>query len=1125
MASLRIALFAGIQATLDGKQVTGFESAHVRALLAYLAVESKQPHNREKLAGLLWPAQDETRAHQRLSQALYNLRQVLGEQKKKGELITQSEPGRNQPFLLVSPETIQFNPQSDYWLDTQAFSELYKGEKGHSHRMKESCPVCTGQLAEAIEIYHGDFMEGFSLHGAAGLDEWILLWRERLRLQAINALRILSQYQEGLGELEKALELARQQVAMDPLGDSAHRQLMRLLALNGELTAALVLYNNFNRHLQKEMGITPEYDTQALYERLRLEAEAGVALGNLPASIAPLIGRRNELAELCAMLRDPDFRLINLLGPGGSGKTHLALEAARTVRYRFANGVYLISLSALESSQSIQPVVAETLGFSFQDRVDPHQQLNNYLHQKNILLVMDGFEAILPSASWLIEVLQAAPQVRFLVTSRSRLHIKDEQLFPVAGMYYPVGGEVTDTTRYDAVRLFEQSARRVKPDFTLHPKNMSAVIKICQQVEGMPLGILLASAWIELFTPTEIAQEITKGLDFLSSDWNDVPERQRSLKATFDYSWNLLSVEERELFKTLSIFHGNFSIQAIKEIAGSSIRLLQSLVDKSLVNRNPNGRYQIHDLVHQFAIEKLEQDPELARRVYTSHSRYYLQALHQWGKELKSFHQSDTLKAMEFDVENLRSAWRWAVETEDWPAIAGGLVGMAWYADLCFRFQEGERACRIALETDPSQLSISLSSKLTTWRSHFLRRMEQADLAEELLLNEFERLEKLQKCGDEVNAERAKVLYELGELYLHTNRERAKTYYQQSLEICRGIGDDESIGEVLLRLGEVVHHAGEYSLAAQYLSRALPLLQAVGEPHQLASNLRWLGFTEIRQGRLDEGENYIRQAIEVRKQIGDFSEAAQSQDDYATVLAWRGRYQEAVQLLEQCLPVYEERGMHAKVAWSLAILGLFHDNIGKYEAARQIGLRCVQFSSQMNFPRELALGYACLGMADLAERRLLEAHKHLLNALEVERSIPQSDELAFTLGNLSVAEFALGLANPGRLHLIEALEIILNTHGMFSAYICLPACAVGLSKSGRLEKALEVQAMMVRYPAIANSSYYEDVCWRQFAALIENIPTEVLQITKDKGKNRDLFTTAEELMNEFSLEVEPTRAG
>jgi predicted ATPase/DNA-binding SARP family transcriptional activator len=1125
LARLYISLFGSYSVTLDGNPLSGFDSDKTRLLLTYLAVEAGKPHRRESLVGLFWPEQPEAHARQNLSQALYNLRQMLGERGGTGPLFKDTPPQPGGQFLLSDSLTVQFNPYSSHILDIRLFSELVTACHTHSHRYLEACPDCTKHLAEAGALYQGDFLADLSLKDSVAFEEWARVQRERLHREVIEALGHLSQCHEYRGELREALEVARQQVEIDPLWEAGQRRLMRLLALSGQPSAALEQYESCKHLLASELAVPPEKETQVLVERISREARAELPLTHLPAPTSPLIGRKEELAELHGYLHDPDCRLLTVLGPGGCGKTRLALEAARAVQYSFRDGVYLISLSALDPSQSFVPVVAEALGFSFHEQGEPRQQLLDYLCQKSLLLVMDSFEAVLPGAAWVSEVLRAAPQIKFLVTSRASLKISDEQVFTLGGMEVPAPDELEMADQFEAVQLFLAFARHRQPGFVLDDHSRSGVVRICRLVHGLPLGLLLASSWVGLYSLDEIAGQIERSLDFLEVDWSDMPARQRSLQATFDYSWNLLSEEEQCFFTALAVFHGSFSMPAVRRMAEASPRLLQSLVDKSLVSRTPVGRYQVHDLVHQFAVQRLEQDQEHASDIHTRHSRYYLEALEEWKKELKSARQREVLEVMDQEVENLRAAWRWAVTTLDWQGIACALEGMGWYADLRFRFQEGERACRTARENIP-QLSYShLASALAAWQAHFLRKLDRSDDAWQLLRDELVRLGALQAQGGNIRPEQAQVLYELGELYMYTDRVTAKGYYQQSLEMFQEIGDGENSGKVLSRLGEMVHHAGEYVLAGQLLSQALTLLQAAGEPRRLANNLRWLGFNEIRQGRIAEGEPCIRQAIEVRRQICDRSGEAQSLDDYGTVLAWRGRYQEAKEWLEQSLPIYEELGMHAKVAWALALIGLINNNNCLYDEARQVGLRCIQFASQKNFPREQALGYVSLGLADLGEGKYDQAYPHLLQAIEVGRSIPQSDELAGSLGLLSLAELGLGQVEQARRHLCEALEINLKTHGMFSANLCLPVAAVMLSRVGEVEKAIEVQAMMLRYPPISGSSWYEDTCWRYINQASSALPPQVVQARRERGRQRDLFSTAEELLKELSGKIGDDKAG
>jgi predicted ATPase len=1116
LARLYISLFGIYSVVLDGITLSGFDSDKTRLLLAYLAVEAGKPQRRDHLVGLFWPEQPEAHARRSLSQALYNLRQLLGERGGKGELGKANAPLSNGPFLVSNALEVQFNPTSSYVLDASAFSELLVACQAHNHRHLEACPDCTARLAQAGTLYRGDFLEGISLKDSVLFEEWVLVQREHFNRKALDALQTLATVYEYRGELQEAMEVARRQVEIDPLWEAGQRQLMRLLALYGQPSKAIAQYERYKQMLASEMDVPPERETQTLIKQLSQEARTKVALTHLPASISPLIGRKQELTDLHCYLHDSDCRLLTILGSGGTGKTRLALEIARALQYSFQDGVYLISLSALDSHQSFAPVVAEALGFSFSEQGDPAQQLLDYLRHKNLLLVMDSFEAVLPGATWVSEVLRVALDVKFLVTSRTSLKISDEQIFTLEGLPVPGEGKLEQVEQSDAVQLFLTFAQHRQPSFTLDEYSIPGVVSICRLLHGLPLGLLLASSWVESYSLDEIAEQIEHNLNFLEVDWSDMPLRQRSLQATFNYSWNLLSEEEQRFFIALAVFNGSFSMEAIKRIAGESTRLLQSLVDKCLVSYSTTGRYQIHDLVHKFATQYLEQDPKHANDIQTWHSRFYLEALVDWGKNLKSTRQRERLEAMEQEVENLRIAWRWAVITQDWRGIACGLEGMSWYADLRFRFQEGERACRTALDSIPIQHNANLFSALTTWQAHFLRRLGQAERAGQLLQGELVRLEVLQEQGGDIRPEKAQVLYELGELYMNTDREKARGYYQCSLETFEDLGDSENCGKVLSLLGVVAHHAGDYTQAGKLLSQALPLLQATGEPRRLASNLRWLGFNEIRQGRIAEGEPYIRQAIEVRKQIGDLSGTAQSQDDYGTVLSWHGRYQEAIELFEQCLPIYEELGMHDKVAWVLALLGLFCDFISLYDEARRVSLRCIQFASQMNYPRELALGYVSLGKADLGEGKYNEAYQYMLQAIEVERSIPQSDELSFSLAHLALAEWGLDQVEQACRHLCEALEIHRKTHGMFSATICFPASAVMMTRLGRVEKAIEVQAMMQRYPAVTNAPWYEDTCWRNIDVAAALLPPELVRAARERGQQRDLFTTAEELLREFS---------
>ena len=494
MARLSICLFGPFRVTLDGEPVTAFESDKARALLAYLAVEAEVPHRREKLAGLLWPDWPERAARANLSRALTNLRRTIGDR------------NATSPILLASRQAIQFNRTGDAWVDAAAFLDL-TGRRDPS------------SLTRAADLYHGPFLEGFSLSGCPEFEEWVLFEGERLQRLALQALDQLSVSYEKEGELESALQHAWRQVELAPWQESAHQQVMRLLARIGQRGAAIAHYETCRQYLADEMGVEPSTKTVALYEQIRQEklapSPSPTPMHNLCAPLTPFVGREAELAELGERFSDPACRLLTLVGPGGSGKTRLAVEAARAHMDRFPHGVFQVRLAGVQSAEAIVPTIAESIGFSFYRHGDAKQQLLDYLSNKTMLLVLDNFEHLLAGMEIVIDLLRAAPGVTVVITSRTRLNLKGEYLFPVDGMAVPplevevalgllaplsagpgpspMGdrGELKNLAEYDAVKLFVSGARRACPGFRLADQ-ATQVSRVCRLVDGMPLAILLA---------------------------------------------------------------------------------------------------------------------------------------------------------------------------------------------------------------------------------------------------------------------------------------------------------------------------------------------------------------------------------------------------------------------------------------------------------------------------------------------------------------------------------------------------------------------------------------------------------------------------------------------------------
>ncbi len=398
-------------------------------------------------------------------------------------------------WLVADRETIGTHPQADLWLDVAHFRRLLSSPRTHGHPEAETYPECLEALAEAVELYRGDFLEGLSLRGSANFDEWQFFQTDGLRQELALALERLVHGYSAQGAYEQAIPYGQRWVALDPLHESAQRELMQLYALAGQRAAALRQYKECARILEAEIGLPPSEAMTALYEQIRTSQAIGeepvrpVARPrhNLPAQTTPFVGREEELKAIRARLHEPACRLLTLVGPGGVGKTRLALEAASGLvpqmeQVGFADGVYLVRMAPLESAEAFVPAVAKALGFSFYGEAegskgpDPQPQLLDHLRQKRLLLLLDNFEQLLVGVQLVNAILAAAPGVEVLATSRARLGLQGEHLYTVTGMQFPElvfpsGIEIPEEAlAYSAVKLFMQTAQRVCPGFEPQPE-------------------------------------------------------------------------------------------------------------------------------------------------------------------------------------------------------------------------------------------------------------------------------------------------------------------------------------------------------------------------------------------------------------------------------------------------------------------------------------------------------------------------------------------------------------------------------------------------------------------------------------------------------------------------------
>jgi len=696
--------------------------------------------------------------------------------------------------------------------------------------------------------------------------------------------------------------------------------------------------------------------------------EAGMR--NLPAPRTSFVGRSDELASIDRMLDEPDCRLLTLVGPGGVGKTRLALEAAARRIDRYQHGVHFVPLVGVPASDLLAPAVAESLQFQVDNAhsaISARDQLVDYLRERATLLVLDNFEHLLDARDLLTEVIEQAPQVELLTTSRERLQVQSEWVLDLEGLGNGTGngnghGGAGDSA---AVRLFVDRARQVDSGYALSDEERPHVERVCRLVNGMPLGIELAAAWASTLPCSEIADEIERNLGFLETTMQDVPERHRSLRAAFDQSWRLLSDDERRVFSRLAVFRGSFARDAAAAVAGAGLHELHGLVSKSLVRRAGLGRFELHELLRQYAGERLAAEHAALADAREGHARFYLGMIAARTEALVGEHMMEARDELRVDVDNLRIAAEWAVmqwSEDDARAVLSSLELFFW----AHSWHEGSQTfAQLAdlLESSPgASLDVGNASDVLLSALAYQTYLGSA-------LGYDEKLDGIARAC------------------LPVLRER---------QLAR------ELGVCLLALGTNDCYRDVYAESAANLEEAVDVARSAGDRLTVAASLSWLGFVRLLLDDLKGAREAFEEFQAVSAELGGplmlgfaFSKLgllAEAERDYA----------KAIDLHLEASELFAGAGDQGGAGYTLSRASTSAYCVGDYEQAMQHALAGYEGFEQANHRWGMTIALCRLGFAAAALERFDDARDYLRRALELAREMQATSLLLLALSGVGV---------------------------------------------------------------------------------------------------------------------------
>lgn len=865
-----------------------------------------------------------------------------------------------------------------------------------------------------------------------------------------------------------------------------------------------------------------------------------VPTNNLPQSPTAFVGREAELSELATLIDDDDIHLITLLGPGGIGKTRIALESAQQHLSNFSDGVFYVPLAPLKNHEHLVATIADNINFTFGGSDDPEKELLNYLAEKNMLLVMDNFEHLIQGANLLSDILKNAPNLTILVTSRERLRLRGEHIFEVEGMILPRSNSTAEQLQtYPATELFMQSAHRVMPNFEIDDENAEDVARVIRLVQGFPLGIELAAAWLEMLPIEEIVQEIENSFDFLETDLRDVPERHRSIRAVFEYSWNLMTPDEQAIFLELSVFQGGFEREAAQQVTGASLRNLTALVNKSLLIRMPSGRYQAHKLLQQYALERWD-DEEAQMKVAGKHAHYYGQFMKKLEPLYNSPKEQFAVEAMETELENIRASWDLAVTKQLWIELDASIHTMMLFFQARSMLTDGialfrELADRLGQDKSTDNDCYHRARLRQAWLmsrqgnynavydlaeasyQYFLQSDNAVEICYALnnmsyakmmlgLYDEARELanKALSYAGDPREGHVSPWFFSMGNLgyaeFLYGNLQEAKRIHEETNALASAL-DYSPIGIAfgLNNLGEIERNLGNMERAQELFDEAFTIFKRYKNHRGMAFSLNNLGGVMYLIGNVVGAQEKFYKAYELHREIGDLTGTAHSLSALGNGASFDGDYDEARRYYDTALQIRREIGNLRGIADSLTDLARVELDAYNIEAGTAYIDESLEIRERIGDKQGLSYSKAIKALMLLYLEDYDLAEQYVMEAFNLAQETNNRMALSQALIGKGMVHLKHNRLDEAHTALVEALELGQQQGMLMVILMALTIYAFWLKVKGDLEASLALVTQILLYPSSYQITMTEDKAKMLREMLITELDGDAVRRAEEVG--------------------------